>query len=63
MKKKFRKRERVGRTVREWEDEREGKVEILGREKDGVVRSWCGWCGRVVPGRKDLDLDLDLGKG
>ena len=55
VKKKFRKRERVGRTVREWEDEREGRTEILWREKDGSVRSWCGWCGRVVLGRKDVE--------
>ena len=55
VKKKFRKRERVGRTVREWEDEREGSEEILGREKRGQMRSWCGWCGRVVLGAKDVD--------
>ena len=55
VKKKFRKRERVGRTVKEWEDEREGKGEILGREKNGLCRSWCGWCGRVVLGGSDLE--------
>lgn len=55
VKKKFRKRERVGRTVREWEEEREGKAEILAREKGGAVRSWCGWCDRVVLGPKDLE--------
>lgn len=54
VKKKFRKRERVGRTVREWEDERVGG-EILGREKDGSERSWCGWCGRVVLGERDAE--------
>lgn len=48
VKKKFRKRERVGRTVKEWEDEREGKEDILGREKRGECRSWCGWCGKLV---------------
>ena len=53
VKKKYRKRERVGGTVREWEDEREG-AEVLGREKKGLERSWCGWCGRVVKGEKDL---------
>lgn len=54
VKKKYRKREKVGGTVREWEDEREGK-EVLGREKGGEERSWCGWCGRVVLGGRDLD--------
>ena len=49
VKKKFRKRERVGGTVREWEDEREGSGEVLWREKGGG-RCWCGWCGRVVGG-------------
>lgn len=55
VKKKVRKRERVGGTVREWEDEREGKDEVLGREKRGAERSWCGWCGRVVLGGRDLE--------
>ena len=54
VRKKYRKRERVGGTVREWEDEREG-AEVLGREKRGEERSWCGWCGRVVLGGRDLD--------
>lgn len=52
VKKKFRKRERVGRTVREWEDEREGG-EILEREKNGSERAWCGWCNRVVKTERD----------
>lgn len=59
VKKKFRKRERVGRTVREWEDEREGKGEILGREKSGECRSWCGWCGKLV---REGDGDVAVGK-
>ena len=61
VKKKFRKRERVGRTVREWEDEREGKGEILGREKRGECRSWCGWCGKVV--KEGERMDGEWGKG
>lgn len=52
VKKKFRKRERVGRTVRVWDEEREGG-DILAREKLGEERSWCGWCGRVVAGNDD----------
>ena len=55
VKKRVRKRERVGGTVREWEDEREGRDEVLGREKRGGERSWCGWCGRVVLGGRDLE--------
>ena len=47
VKKKFRKREKVGATVREWEDESKGG-ELLKREKKGEERAWCGWCGRVV---------------
>ena len=54
VKKKYRKRERVGGTVKEWEDEREGG-EVLGKEKRGEERSWCGWCERVVPGGRDLE--------
>lgn len=57
VKKKVRKRERVGGTVREWEDEREGKDEVLGREKRGAERGWCGWCGRVVLGGRDLESE------
>ena len=40
VRKKVRKRERVGGCIGEWED---GEVEVV---VDG--RSWCGWCGRVV---------------
>lgn len=44
---------RVGRSVPEWHDE---KVErrILGREVDGRVRRWCGWCWRVIPAEGEL---------
>ncbi|KAL7623407.1 hypothetical protein AAE478_007089 [Parahypoxylon ruwenzoriense] len=45
---------RVGACVPEWEDER-NKGEILGREVSGRSRSWCGWCWRVIPGRKDWE--------
>ncbi|KAH8670861.1 hypothetical protein BX600DRAFT_231630 [Xylariales sp. PMI_506] len=44
---------RVGACVPEWEDEK-NRGEILGREVSGNTRSWCGWCYRVIPGRKDL---------
>ncbi|KAI5859704.1 hypothetical protein GGS23DRAFT_607311 [Durotheca rogersii] len=45
---------RVGACVPEWDDER-NKGEILSREVRGHSRSWCGWCWRVIPGRKDLE--------
>ncbi|KAI4094796.1 MAG: hypothetical protein LQ344_002042 [Seirophora lacunosa] len=55
VKKKVKKRVRVGKTVKEWEDERDGKEEALGRESRGEARSWCGWCGRVVWSQKDRE--------
>ncbi|OAA56900.1 hypothetical protein ISF_07416 [Cordyceps fumosorosea ARSEF 2679] len=45
---------RVGRCVPEWEEERASVARVLGREARGEARSWCGWCWRVVPGRRDL---------
>ncbi|KIW10934.1 hypothetical protein PV08_10233 [Exophiala spinifera] len=52
VKKKVKKRVKVGATVWEYEDEREsGKY--LERESQGIMRSWCGWCGRVCPGAED----------
>ncbi|KAI4099681.1 MAG: hypothetical protein LQ339_005846 [Xanthoria mediterranea] len=56
VKKKIRKRVRVGKTVKEWEDERDGKDDVLGRESRGEGRSWCGWCGRVVWGKNDRQI-------
>ncbi|KAI9813264.1 MAG: hypothetical protein M1827_004206 [Pycnora praestabilis] len=53
VKRKVRKRVKLGKVVDEYEDERE-KREILGRERGGENRSWCAWCWRVVPGEKDL---------
>jgi len=47
---------RVGACVPEWEDEK-AKGEILGREVGREVRSWCGWCWRVIPGRRDFEAD------
>jgi hypothetical protein len=54
VKKKVKKRVRVGATVREHEDERE-KAVYLEREVKGQDRSWCGWCSRIIPGVKDVD--------
>ena len=56
MKKKYKERTKVGKAVKEWEDERAGKEDVLGRESRGEARSWCGWCGRVIWGRKDRQL-------
>ena len=54
VKKKVKKRVKVGKTVREYEDERE-KAEYLGREIRMENRSWCGWCDRVILGSRDRD--------
>lgn len=56
---------RVGAGVPEWQDEKPasrggGGREVLGREMTGRVRSWCGWCARVIPGQKDLERDASL---
>lgn len=56
LKKVYKKRTKVGKTVREWEDERDGKETVLGRESRGEARSWCGWCGRVIWGKKDRQV-------
>lgn len=45
---------RVGACVPEWEDERHSG-QVLGREVSGRARSWCGWCWRAIPGKKDFE--------
>ncbi|OAX84470.1 hypothetical protein ACJ72_01170 [Emergomyces africanus] len=55
VKQKVKKRVRVGACVEEHEDEREG-ASFLRREHSGDVRSWCGWCERVVPSRKEREV-------
>jgi hypothetical protein len=52
VKKKVKKRVKVGATVWEFEDER-ASGKYLERESHGKLRSWCGWCGRVCPGEDD----------
>ncbi|KAL1840479.1 hypothetical protein VTJ49DRAFT_431 [Mycothermus thermophilus] len=47
---------KVGACVPEWEDERV-RGDVLGRELQGRRRSWCGWCQRVIPSRKDYEVD------
>jgi hypothetical protein len=43
----------VGAVVKEYEDERVSH--FLGREQQGVNRTWCSWCSRIVPGKKDKE--------
>ncbi|KKZ66259.1 hypothetical protein EMCG_08030 [[Emmonsia] crescens] len=54
VKQKVKKRVRVGACVEEHEDEREASS-YLKREYLGDVRSWCGWCERVVPCSKERE--------
>lgn len=60
VKKKVKKRVKVGAVVKEYEDERE-HGHYLSREQKGVNRSWCFWCSRVIPSQRDrLDPDRDM---
>lgn len=59
VKKKVKKMVSVGRWVEEFEDERDGlsaesRVRVLDREVQGLKRSWCAWCERVIPSKDDL---------
>ena len=54
VKKKVKKRVKVGATVSEFDDERE-KGKYLLREASGQVRAWCGWCERIVPAQSEDD--------
>jgi hypothetical protein len=58
VKKKVKKRIRVGATVWEFDDER-GSGKYLEREASGRERSWCGWCGRIVKGQRDREVHGD----
>lgn len=53
VKKKVKKRVKVGAVVKEYEDERE-HGNYLNREQKGINRSWCFWCSRVVLSQKDM---------
>lgn len=55
VKKKVKKRVRLGLAVKEYEDERE-HGNYLSREKVGQNRSWCSWCDRVIASKNDEDL-------
>lgn len=54
VKKKVKRRVRVGAVVKEYEDERDHGG-YLGRERGGLNRTWCSWCDRVVRSRADLE--------
>jgi hypothetical protein len=57
VKKKVKKRVKVGATVWEYDDERvSGKY--LEREVSGKERSWCGWCDRVCLGEADRKVTI-----
>lgn len=55
VKKKLVRMVKVGACVPEWPDERD-RGDILGREMQAKVRSWCGWCWRVIPGKLDYEF-------
>lgn len=47
---------RVGACVHDWDEELKRGV-ILEREITGKARSWCGWCRRPIPSKKDEQTD------
>lgn len=53
VRKKVKKRVRVGAVVKEYEDER-NDGNYLWREREGSCRSWCSWCSRVIAGKADV---------
>ena len=53
VKKKITKEVLVGAVVKEYGDEMKTN-NFLQREQEGANRSWCSWCARVVPGKKDM---------
>jgi hypothetical protein len=55
MRKLVKRRVRMGAAVAESIDERVGREPYLFAEHKGDVRSWCGWCDRVIPARDELD--------
>lgn len=62
VKKKVKKRVRVGAVVKEYEDERD-HGRYLGRERGGQNRTWCSWCDRVVRSKADLEPPSDPDDG
>lgn len=62
VKKKLVRVVKVGACVPEYEDEKI-RHDIMGRETNGKVRSWCGWCWRVIPGPRDYDIAREEAEG
>lgn len=58
VKRKVKKRVKVGYPVKEYEDERD-HGHYLSREQQGHNRSWCFWCSRIVPSKKDSSTSSD----
>lgn len=55
---------RVGACVPEWDDETGAGCQVLAPEVTGKARSWCGWCWRVIPGKKDINEEASsVGSG
>ncbi|KAI5207723.1 hypothetical protein E4T39_01773, partial [Aureobasidium subglaciale] len=54
VKKKVKRRVEVGEVVREDVDEEGEGGRFLAREVEGLDRSWCSWCARVVLSKKDV---------
>ena len=54
VKRKVKKRVLVGAAVKEYEEERANGA-YFSKEQTGANRSWCSWCDRVIPGKKDND--------
>jgi hypothetical protein len=48
---------KVGGVVPEWDDEQTSST-ILRRDVDGLRRSWCGWCRRVIPAKEEYDATI-----
>ncbi|GFF60729.1 hypothetical protein CNMCM6936_000019 [Aspergillus lentulus] len=59
VKQKAKKRVTVGACVVEYEDERD-TGQYLTREEQGLNRSWCSWCCRVIPSKDDLAYPLSI---
>lgn len=53
LKKKLVKMVKVGACAPEYREEKASGTYML-REIDGVARSWCGWCWRVIPASKEV---------
>ena len=55
VRKMVKRRVRIGAAVADLTAEREGREPYLNREHRGDVRSWCGWCDRVILSRHEAE--------